>query len=131
MGLDNGVHVKRTPISESISEMKQFEEDWIKKYNLNYEVCYWRKCWNIRSRIFDVLTGSFDEEYRITLTIEDVDRIAEVLQSFNSDNWEDDGWSIWTFDDMEEILEQQISNLGTLKQLMLEYELEVYFYDSY
>lgn len=131
MGLDNGINVKRTPISESIPEMKQFEEDYIAKYNLNYEVCYWRKCWNVRSRIFDVLTGCFDDEYRIPLTIDDIDRIAEVLESFDSDNWNDEWWSIWTFEEMEDVLKQQIQNLTVLKRLMQEYELEVYFYDSY
>jgi hypothetical protein len=131
MGLDNGIHVKRTPESERIPEMTSFDEDWRKKYGYDFEVCYWRKCWNVRSRIFDVLTGGFDDKYRIVLTIEDIDKIIEVLKSFTPDNWQDEWWSIWTFEEMEDVLKQQIQNLGVLKRLMQEYELEVYFYDSY
>lgn len=128
MGLDNGICVKRTPAAEKIPELKAFEEEWCR---CNFEICYWRKCWNIRSRIFDVLRGPCVDGWRIFLSVEDIDRIAEVLQSFTEENWEDEGGSIWAFSEMEDRLKQQIENLGVLKRLMQEHELGVYFYDSY
>ncbi len=131
MGLDNGICVKRTARTESIPELSRFEEEWEKEYRFNFEVCYWRKCWNVRHRILDVITNPFGEEYKIHLGIDDIDRITEVLKSFNKDNWEDEGWCIWEFDEMKDNLKTQIANLGTLKRLMQEHELEVYFYDSY
>jgi hypothetical protein len=131
MGLDNGICVKRTPTSEKIPELRAFEEEWDKEHRFNFEVCYWRKCWNIRSIILDVVDCGFDKEYRLTLTIDDIDRITEALKSLTAENWEDEGWCIWEFDEMKENLERQIYNLGVLKRLMQEHELEVYFYDSY
>ena len=125
MGLDNGITVKRTAQTENISEMRLFEDDYVRKYKCDYEVCYWRKCWNIRNKILDVV---YPWE---PLSVEDIDKIIEVLKSFTTDNWEDEGSSIWCFDNMEETLRDQINNLGVLKRLMQEHELEVYFYDSY
>ena len=34
---------------------KAFEKDWAKEYGYSFEVCYWRKCWNIRGAIIDIL----------------------------------------------------------------------------
>ena len=131
MGLDNGICVKRTAVTEKIPEMALFEDDWIREQKTDYEVCYWRKCWNVRCIILDVVSNRFFDSYRILLTVADVDRIAEALGTLNDENWEDEGSSIWEFDEMKDNLETQISNLGVLKRLMQEHELEVYFYDSY
>ena len=131
MGLDNGICVKRTDKTANIPELLRFEDDWIRKYQTDYEVCYWRKCWNVRHMIMDVVTGGFSDSYRIFLTADDVSRIAEALGSFTEHNWEDEGGSIWEFCEYKEILGDQIANLGVLKRLMQEHELAVYFYDSY
>lgn len=74
----------------------------------------------------------YNDEYRFYLTTDDVERIIELLKSYDSNSWED---SIWDWDDEEwpysEKVKQDIENLKTLRELMDKYELEVYFYDSY
>ena len=97
----------------------------IRKYKYDYEPCYWRKCWNIRNKILEIVYAWEP------LSVDDIDHIIEVLRSFTADNWEDEGSCIWEFDEHEENLRNQIQRLGVLRRLMQEHELEVYFYDSY
>jgi hypothetical protein len=135
MGLDNSIEVKRNEYTNNIPELKQFEESWDKEHKYDFSICYWRKCYNIRSMIFDVIPGAHDNNNSDPLTTEDIDNIIKGLQSFNSENWQDDGGSIWDWDDEDypysKKVQQDIENLQYLKQLMDKYNLEVYFYDSY
>jgi hypothetical protein len=136
MGLDNGINVKRTPETNKIEELKVFSQDWDKDLRYNFEVCYWRKCWNIRNDIFCLGIGN-DESYSNNLTKENIEQIIELLQSYNSDNWTDGGSCIWEWEDDEdgwsysEHIKHDIESLKLLRDLMDKYELEVYFYDSY
>ncbi len=134
MGLDNGIKVKRTPYTNTIPELQQFNSEWDKKHKHDFEVCYWRKCYNIRVMVMYCVTDFQDGLYT-KLNIEDIDNIIKGLQSFNSDNWQDNGGSIWDWDDEEwpysEHIKRDIENLQTLRKLMDKYDLEVYFYDSY
>lgn len=126
MGLDNGINVKATSRWEAIQELDAL---FPKKYNGNWEVCYWRKCWNVRSDIFSVLACPRvinDGEYPIQL--EHIDQIIDVLKSYNEDNWD---LSIWEFEEMKPHLKEQAKKLKKLKKLMEKYPLSVYFYDSY
>ena len=135
MGLDNGINIKRTPETNQIEELKVFNQDWDKNQKYNFEVCYWRKCWNIRNDIFCLGIG-YDESYH-TLTKEDIDNIIKLLQSYNEDNWTENGSCIWEWTSDEEgwsyseHIKNDIESLQLLRQLMDKYELEVYFYDSY
>lgn len=71
------------------------------------------------------------------LTKNDIDNIISGLESYNEDNWKDEGSSIWEWTSEEEgwsyseYVKQNIEDLKILRQLMDKYELEVYFYDSY
>lgn len=71
------------------------------------------------------------------LTKSDVDSIINGLESFNGENWDYNGGSIWEWNSDEdgwsysEHVKQDIEDLKLLRQLMDKYELEVYFYDSY
>ena len=136
MGLDNGIQVRRTPETNKIEELKVFNRDWDKELEYDFEVCYFRKCWNIRNDILwivDAPLGSHDYEWRVTK--ENVDEIITLFQSYNAENFEDSGSCIWDWDDEEwpysEKIKQDIEDLKLLRQLMDKYELEVYFYDSY
>ena len=135
MGLDNSIEVKRNDYTSSISELKCFEEDWDKNHEYNFEICYYRKCWNVRSMIFDVIKGAHDNGISDPLTTEDIDNIILGLQSFNADNWQDNGGSIWDWDDEEypysEKIQRDIESLKRLREVMDKCNLEVYFYDSY
>jgi hypothetical protein len=141
MGLDNGVYVKCNEYTNTIKELQQFEESWDKEHKYDFEICYWRKCYNIRSKVVKALWDKWSDEchqmqvYYGQIDIHDVDNIIKVLQSFNSKNWQDNGGSIWDWDDEEwpysKKIKQDIKNLKKLRKLMDGYELEVYFEDSY
>lgn len=68
------------------------------------------------------------------MTKQDVETMIELLQSYNAENFEDNGTCIWGWDDEEwpysEKIQKDIENLKILRALMDKYELEVYFYDS-
>ncbi len=133
MGLDNGLCVKRNAYTNNIPELKRFEDDWDKKHELDFSVCYWRKCWGLRNDILYLIGQRFTPDtYKFDLTKDDVDHIIELLESYNSKTWVD---SIWDWDDEEypysEKIQRDIENLKYLRELMDKYELEVYFYDSY
>lgn len=135
MGLDNGINVKRTEYTDNIPELKRFEDDWDKKHKHDFSITYWRKCYNIRYMIFDTVKNIDYGSFKKLLTKQDIENIIKGLQSFNADNWQDNGGSIWEWEDEEWSylykLKEDIENLKILRQLMDKYDLEVYFYDSY
>lgn len=135
MGLDNSIEVKRNAYTNNIPELKQFEEPWYKQYEYDFSICHFRKCWNVRAMIFDVVKHTHNNGTSDPLTTTDIDNIIQGLQSFNSENWQEDGGSIWDWDDEEypysEQIQCDIEKLKVLRDLMDKYDLEVYFYDSY
>ena len=135
MGLDNSIEIKRNAYTNSIPELRQFELECDKAHEYDFEVCAWRKCWNIRNDILWIIGERFGDQYEYVLPKEDIDQIIKLLESYNADNFEDSGGYIWDWDDEEypysEKIQQDIASLKVLRQLMDKYELEVYFYDSY
>lgn len=135
MGLDNGLCVRRTPEVNKIEELKVFNEPWDKELKYDPQICYYRKCWNVRNDILYIIGKRWSDEYEFPLTADNIDQIIELLQSYNADNWDDGGGSIWEWDDGElsysNKIKQDIANLQSLRKLMDQYDLEVYFYDSY
>ena len=133
MGLDNGICVRLTTATNQIQELKRFNDEWDKELEYDFEICYYRKCWNIRYDILDILDSTRDYEFSINK--DQIDKIIELFQSYNAENFEDNGSCIWEWDDEEwpysEKIQQDIENLKYLRQLMDKYELEVYFYDSW
>lgn len=131
MGLDNGVCIKRNEKSMNIyDKLKRFERDWDKKYEFDFEVAYWRKCWNIRALISKCLGGSEDNG-STPVNKEEITKIIIALKSLNVDNWDEDDGSIWEWEEQEPWIKQYIENLQYLYELMTQYDLDVYFYDSY
>ena len=128
MGLDNGICVKRNYHTTNIQELQPFEDSWDKQHTHDFEICYWRKCWNIRNAILWAIEREFDIQYEFKLTSTDIGNIIIILMSYKEDNWED---SIWEFEEIEEQLKQDVKNLQLLQDLMEKHNLEVYFYDSY
>ena len=135
MGLDNSIQIKRNTSTNSIPKLKQFELAYDNKHQFDFEICYWRKCYNIRNMIMDVVESARDNDNSDILTTTDIEKITHGLQSFNSANWQENGGSIWDWDDEEypysEKIQRDIENLKNLQTLMEKYDLEVYFYDSY
>ena len=133
MGLDNAICVRRTSVSNVIPKLAVFSYSWDKEHKCDFEIAYWRKCYNIRNGIFNLGLGYDEAEY--PLTVQNIDQIIKLLKSYNSKNWQENGGSIWDWDDEEfpysKKIRLDIKNLKLLRKLMNKYDLEVYFYDSY
>lgn len=130
MGLDNSIEVRRTETSNKIRALKRFEESWDKEHKYDFVICYWRKSYNVRSRIFGATSSVIDGGYGV-LTIEDIRKIIKELNSFTADNWYDDGGSIWTYEEMKPRLKQNIKDLKRLMSIMKRHDIQVVFVDSY
>ena len=135
MGLDNGICVKRNAETSKISELRRFAESYDKEGKYDFEIAYWRKCWNIRNDILWILKHGQGEEYTYSITKESLNQVIKLLESYNSENFKDGGTCIWDWDDPKWPYSAQIAddieNLRQLRKLMDKYDLKVYFYDSY
>ena len=133
MGLDNGIEIRRKDNLPNCALC--FDKEWLKKYNFDLEVAYWRKCWNVRDVIFDVLRRGEDNDSVIYITREEVLEIIKRLENdfhyfdFLADEWSD---CIWKWNTFRKIQKRNIKNLKKLAGMMKRHpEIEVYFYDSY
>ena len=130
MGLDNGICIKRNEKSMGIyDKIKCFEDDYDKDHRYDFEVAYWRKCWNVRNLILRLLPAG-ESEWEFPITREYVPKIIDTLNSLNAETWDED-MSIWTWDEQEPHMQRYIKNLEYLYELMKDHDLDVYFYDSY
>lgn len=62
MGLDNGIMLKIKD-KEKFGEIPAWirREPWEDEHNYDYEILYWRKCWNVRAEILTYLAADADE----------------------------------------------------------------------
>ena len=131
MGLDNGLEIKRNEKSMSIyDKIKRFERSWDKEHEYDFEVLYYRKCWNIRSLIAECIGGIYDNG-ETPVEREHIPKIIAALKSLNTKNWMDYGGSIWEWKEQKPHIKRHIKNLKYLYRLIGKYDLDVYFYDSY
>lgn len=142
MGLDNGIELRNvTPEIE-----QSLPCSWIHSYGSKkgevtkyYELCYMRKWWGVRDDIVWFLERKyhFDEttcgDY--LLDEEDLKEIRNILLSWHDKGkWEEEGRSIWDYEENEilqqlETKEEDLLKLISLKRLFP--NLQAYFYDSY
>lgn len=137
MGLDNGILIKRDAFTEKLRFCKKLEDEYSKMHKQDFEVCYWRKCWNIRGLIFNILIKERGplptNDAVVLLNANNIAEIIEALKSLNAENWDEMGGSIWEFDEMKKKIKYQIKLLKKVKRAMKKYgdNLKIYFYDSY
>lgn len=135
MGLDNGIYLKQKGDFNKEEVPNHVKLEYYASEPDTAYVCYWRKCWNIRGAILDNLTGRENENYEYELSITDIDQIINVIVNYldGTYDWDnDDGGSIWAFEEMIPKLAQDIINLGWLKSYLKTHPQAVaYFYDSY
>jgi hypothetical protein len=112
-----------------------FDNDWSRQYGYDLEVAYWRKCWNVRRIIFDVLRRGDDNDSVIDVTrdelIEIIHRLEDDLHysDFLEGEW---GSCIWDWNEFRYIQKRNMKNLKKLARMMKRHpEIEVIFYDSY
>ena len=133
MGLDNGIEVRRKDKLPNC--VLCFDDDWCKQRGYDLEVAYWRKCWNVRDVIFDVLRRGDENDSVIDITREELVEIIDRLESDINyfDFLEGGSYScIWDWNTLRRIQKRNIKNLKKLAKMMKRHpEIEVIFYDSY
>ena len=145
MGLDNGI-VLATKHEINIEELPEYvkidADNWREKYDNSgyfyYDVCYWRKCWNIRGYILNFNNLDYDEEkYEYRLEKDHLILLQRKLTNYlcYMNKWEEeymDGETIWEANVMMNHLAREIVNLGWLIDFITEHPTsKVIFYDSY
>ena len=109
-----------------------FDEEWRAKNNYDLEVAYWRKCWNVRNIIFELLNIEDFNDSRTPMSIDDVVVVIKALQQLNAKNYTDRGSCIWDWPVFRRINRRNIIALNRLVRLMKKNDnIEVYFYDSW
>ena len=131
MGLDNGIRVKHVGINDyeklDINNKDEVscadEEDAI-------DICYFRKCWGLRNRIVGLL---HTKDELTLIEAEDIPAIIRCVADFLDERtWEEEGESIWTFQEIKSSLVDAITKLSLLKvYLQTHPKAEAYFLDSY
>lgn len=98
-----------------------------------FEICYWRKCWNIRNWVFDIIQpDNRDEMYEFPLTLDNVVDIYYMFKKIKAKAWDNDGGSIWEYSEMKSCIKNDIKRLKCLiKDMKKDPELCVFFIDSY
>lgn len=139
MGLDNGLMLKIKD-KERFGEIPSWirREEWEDKYDYDYEINYWRKCWNVRGLIFDVLVeqgvpchedcGSF------VMPLKVLDEINKELKKLYTEKIWDKGGSIWEWEDIGENYKKNLKYAKKVAKWLKRKpadSFEVYFYDSY
>ena len=134
MGLDNGIIIKKSSASTGVK--------WIFEHLLKldithyddeeyYDICYWRKCSNIRNKIINNIGSPMSEGTSPPLHKRNLCLIIKMLFKFNKHNWYEDGGSIWSFREFRHHLVTDIVKLTVTVLLMFVCEFDVFFYDSY
>ena len=138
MGLDNGWLVKSTKRKLTRADLPEgirypFNSD----YNYDPEICYGRKWWGLRSELLNVIDWIYDEEfpdyyYGIEKPSE-VFHVIEVVTSWlDKERWENEGNSIWDYEEARPNLINWIINLSIIGSYMEENpDVYLVFYDSY
>lgn len=162
MGLDNGIRLFRykgkDPPKNKLKVLKDYlnnrcfvkEGKQKKKYKKNFkeiyigglkrflyghegnELCYWRKCWNIRYCFISNIQENVDDYYYL-ITIDNLPNIIKDLECLlNKNKWRKNGGSIWLYKEYADALFIDILNLKMLYKYMSENpDVYAYFYDSY
>lgn len=110
---------------------------WEEKYDNpeeGVEILYWRKNWGLRNRVVGTFPCEGASEYYYTIeTPAQVFELIRIIVSFmDKEKWEEDGDSIWDYNDILPVLQQNVINLAIIASFM-QNNSDVYlvFYDSY
>lgn len=140
MGLDNGIilhsrnMIKAKDHPECVTSLGA-HDDYNGGPEFDYEICYWRKCWNIRNKVAYTFDLPRDYVQKYDLSIGDVKQIWHIINELNSPHiWENEGGSMWTYEEMHDHLDRDLLALEWLIHFMRTHKEEDYaveFYDSY
>ena len=135
MGLDNGWIIRsnrRAITREMLPEelVYAFDRDYDEGFP---EINYHRKDWGLRNAIIDYFSGeNCIGEYEIETFSQVFDIIRITVSWMDKEKWENEGDSIWDYDEVLPRLQQDIINLAIMAAFMKN-NSDVYlvFYDSY
>lgn len=133
IGLDNGVIVRSTHRKLTRAMLP---EGLVYPFDTDYEdegieILYWRKNWGLRNAV--VKTFPVDNWFYLIETSQQVFELIRIIISFmNKEKWEEDGDSIWDYDEILPILQRDIMNLAIIASFMINNpDVYLVFYDSY
>ena len=134
MGLDNGIYVKSNSRAITrdmlpIGIEYPFREDWRAG---QIHICYWRKCWGLRDNIITYFHGRSNESIILDKPSHAIELIKIITKFLDREVWEEDGYSIWEYNEIHDILIRDILNLAFIASFMYR-NPDVYleFYDSF
>lgn len=140
MGLDNGIILKNSSIKRN--EIPDYIKLFEFQQDDTLDICYWRKCWNIRHMILNAIKHKDkNNQGYYELTIENLLDIIDGLYHYICvpEDWATsvdsimNVSSIWSFEEVLPSLAQDLVNLNWLVKLLQDprFKGDVYFYDSY
>lgn len=138
MGLDNGIIARsnRRKITRKMLP-EGMVYPWDEKFDspeVGVEILYWRKNWGLRDIVVDTFPVYEDTGYDYLIeTPQQVFELIRIIVPFMSkEKWEEDGDSIWDYDEILPILQQNIINLALIASFMKNNpDVYLIFYDSY
>ena len=133
LGLDNGFRISGVRNSDDIPSFVVCDDGTVyANGEVEIELVYWRKCWGLRAAVLSTLHATKDE-YEVPVDVEDIPAIIRAITPFFSkEYWDEEGESIWTFEEKFPYLIQDVINLKWLESYMKDHpEVKCYFYDSY
>ena len=138
MGLDNGWLVKSTKRKLTRADLPEgIRYPFSSDYGEAPEICYGRKWWGLRSELLATIDWIYDEEfpdyyYGIEKPSE-IFHVIEVVASWlDKERWENEGNSIWDYEEARSNLIDWIINLSIISSYMEENpDIYLVFYDSY
>ena len=139
MGLDNGIVYKSLHIFKLGVIKKFLPEDPIefKHSESRIDICYWRKCWNVRRDILQILNRKPEICNTYTLSFSDITSIRKLMSSYllRPSLW-DEYSSFWSWAEMRRNIFNSYVALLWLercvkKDIKMGRDFIVYFYDSY
>ena len=105
-----------------------------KDYSYGVEILYWRKNWGLRNVVVHTFPTEDESDcYYLIETPQQVFELIRIIVPFMSkEKWEEDGDSIWDYDEILPILQQNIINLALIASFMKNNpDVYLIFYDSY
>ena len=138
MGLDNGIilHTKKKINTKERPGFIKLMPSTIKEsdFPYSYEICYWRKCWNIRHEVAYAINAPLDYVAKCGLNVNDIKNIWRAIESLDSRLAWRDADSIWSYDEISGHLNNDLISIEWLIHYMKDHQEEEYmveFYDSY
>lgn len=139
MGLDNGIILKINN-KEKFGVLPPFAANFDSYEEDTIDLLYWRKCWNIRNVIFNVLEKAgvdtvSDCSKDMPMTLDTfIDLLYKLNDCYTNEWWTENSDSIWDFDEINGNYHYHLLNAMRMAQWLEDKDpdsYEISFYDSY